>query len=210
MNDADKQSRLESLRKEVEQLERELSVEPETWRASDSSFYGAYHATTGVMLGAVGAMASLLFNVVGSAIIGQHPLRLIQVYLTFPLGEKALSDDFASGMALALGCCLYIATGMLLGIPFQMAFARFMPNADLIKRAMFATVIGIGLWLLSFYGAIAWLQPLLFHGDWIIDSSILPPWVGAATHLVFAWTMALVYPWGALTPYTRQTRTQSS
>ena len=44
-----------------------------------------------------------------------------------------------------------------------------------------------------------WLQPLLFHGDWIV--TMIPPWVAALTHLVFAWTMALVYPLGTYTPY---------
>ena len=48
------------------------------------------------------ALASLLFNVVGASLFDKHPLRLIQVYLTFPLGEKALGDDF-SGFALGGG-----------------------------------------------------------------------------------------------------------
>ena len=206
MNNEEKLKRLETLRQEVSQLELELASEPQTWTSDESNYYGFYHATTGAMLGAIGAMASLLFNVVGSLAIGQHPLRLIQVYLTFPLGEKALTDEFAGGMALALGCCLYIGTGMLLGIPFQMAIARFIPRSSLMTRLLFATVIGIVIWGVSFYGVIAWLQPLLFGGNWIVEPATLPPWVGAATHLVFAWTMALVYPWGEYRPYQRQTR----
>jgi hypothetical protein len=31
----------------------------------------------------------------------------------------------------------------------------------------------------------------------------VPWWVAAATHLVFAWTMVLVYPLGEFTPYKR-------
>ena len=39
-----------------------------------------------------GVQDALLVNVIGSLAVGQHPLKLIQVYLTFPLGEKALSS----------------------------------------------------------------------------------------------------------------------
>ena len=49
------------------------------------------------------------------------------------------------------------------------------------------------------------LQPLLFGGNWIV--SLIPWWVGALTHLVYGWTMALVYPLGQYVPYRRQTET---
>ncbi len=194
---------LESLRKRVQQLDVELHAPPEHWQASE--YYATYHATTGFFLGGIAALASLLFNVVGASLFEKHPLRLIQVYLTFPLGEKALGDNFNTGIALAVGCCLYIATGMLLGIPFQMAIARFIPNAKLGVRLVLATVLGLVLWVINFYGILAWLQPLLFGGSWIVDPNLLPPWVAALTHLVFAWTMALLYPWGAYVPYRPQT-----
>ena len=42
------------------------------------------------MLGSIAAVASLMFNVVGAAIAGLHPLHIIKVYLTFPLGARAL------------------------------------------------------------------------------------------------------------------------
>jgi hypothetical protein len=130
---------------------------------------------------------------------------LIQVYLTFPLGEKALGDDFSTGIALAVGCCLYIATGMVLGIPFQMVIARFLPQAKLGPRLALASALGLALWLINFYGILSWLQPMLFGGNWIVDPQLLPPWVAALTHLVFAWTMALIFPWGAYSPYRPQT-----
>ena len=44
-----------------------------------------------------GAATSLLFNVVGSLMVGQHPLKLIQVYLTFgngSLGTFKFGRDF--------------------------------------------------------------------------------------------------------------------
>jgi len=198
VNTENKQERLAELRAEVAELERELNAPPKTWKPSDAPYYGFYHATAGLMLGIVGAIASLLFNIVGSLAIGQNPLRLIQVYLTFGLGESALSPEFDTGMAMAIGCCLYIGTGMLLGIPFQMAIAKFFPDANLSVRLMFATALGLILWAVNFYLVLSWLQPALFGGDWIVDPKILPPWVGAATHVVFAWTMACIYPWGRI------------
>ena len=202
----EKRVRLEKLREEVTELERELgeSTTP-IWQPTPSDYYGMYHATSGLVLGMAGALASLLLNVVGSLVVGQHPLKLIQVYLTFPLGERALTEEFNTGIGLAIGCCLYLGTGMVLGVLLQMAFARFTPNANLTTRLLFATFLGLVLWGVNFYLILDWLQPLLCGGNWIVDSTILPPWVGAATHLVFAWTMAVLYPWGRHHPYQRPT-----
>src|SRR5689334_1876684 len=75
---------------------------------------------SGMLLGALAGCVSLLANVIGSvlwpAFSGepQHPLRLIQVYLTFPMGEVALRLD--SGLTMAAGCGLYLLTGMLYGV----------------------------------------------------------------------------------------------
>src|SRR5262249_47475545 len=107
--------RLQELRTEVRALETDLA-EQRDW--PPRRFYTVYAVLAGFVLGAAGAVASLLFNVIGSLIVHQHPLKLIQVYLTFPLGEPALQLD--SGLALAIGCCLYLLTGMVLGIPFQL------------------------------------------------------------------------------------------
>ncbi len=197
------ENELAELRQRVAKLETKLREPPPHWEARE--FYGLYHATAGFMFGGIGAAASLLFNIVGSLLVSKDPLQLIRVYLTFPLGEKALAADFNSGIALAVGCCLYLATGMLLGVPFQLVMARFFSGAGLMTRLVVSTVLGILLWLLNFYGILAWLQPALFGGNWITDPAILPPWVGALTHLVFAWTMGLIFPWGNYQPYHRQT-----
>ena len=191
-----KKQRLAELREEAAQLEREIESRPETWQHSDQQYYGMYHATAGLLLGSIGAIVSLLFNIVGSLIVQQNPLQLIKVYLTFPLGEKALSPEFDTGMAMAIGCCLYVGTGMLLGIPIQMAIAKFMPDGKLPARLLLASALGLIIWAINFYGILAWLQPALFGGNWVVDPDILPTWVAAATHLVFAWTMAYLYPWG--------------
>jgi hypothetical protein len=160
-------------------------------------FYVTYQVLAGCVLGMFGAATSLLFNVVGSLLIGQHPLRLIQVYLTFPLGEAGLTVD--SGLTLAVGCCLYLGTGMLLGIPFQLVLTWLGDRAPVRTRFLAVTFLAVGIWLFNFYGVLSWLQPLLFGGDWIV--AMIPPWVAALTHLVFGWTMLLVQPLGVFVPY---------
>lgn len=193
---------LESLQTRMEALEQELAGQggDADWQ---SRYYGAYYATTGFMLGIFGAAMSLLFNIIGSVSFPQlqgehaHPLRLIQVYLTFPLGEQALSLD--TGLALVIGCCLYLATGMVYGVFFNLVLTGWAPRATLGRRMIYASALSLALWLVNFYGILSWLQPLLLHGNWIVE--LVPWWVAALTHLVFGWTMALVYPWGQFTPY---------
>ena len=94
---------------------------------------------------------------------------------------------------------------MVLGVPFQVIMARALPRGTMLQRLCLATVLGLLLWAVNFYLILSWLQRLLFHGDWITDPAYLPPWVGAATHVVFAWTMVLLSPWGQYEPYRRQT-----
>lgn len=213
MNVESKKQRLEQLREELRQLEDEVRHEEagETWQPS--GFYGAYYATTGFMLGIFGAVVSLLANVIAAPIAGKHPLELIRVYLTFPLGEQALelskgpASTYVLGddVVIAFGCCLYLGTGMLLGVPFHVALTRVAPEGRLVVRIIVGLILATLLWLVSFYGILSWLQPLLFGGDWITDSAILPWWVAWATHLVFGWTMAMVHPWGRYQPYFRPT-----
>jgi hypothetical protein len=198
-----KRRELEELRDRARQLELELDQAAlEVWRPT--GYYTMYYATTGFMLGIFGAAASLLFNIVGSLFVGQHPLELIRVYLTFPLGDSALQTD--TGLALAVGCCLYLATGMLLGIPFYLVLTWITPNSSLSTRLVVVTVLSLAVWVINFYGILWWLQPLLI--DMQPENEIvrrIPPWVAALTHLVFGWTMALVYPWGLYVPYRRPT-----
>lgn len=187
----------EELRSRLRQLEAELAG-ADQW--PPQTFYTTYHVLAGFVLGACGAATSLLFNVVGSLLVGRHPLDLIRVYLTFPLGEQALKTE--DGLTLAIGCCLYLATGMMLGIPFHLVLTRWFATATFLKRFGVATAMALGLWLFNFYGVLSWLQLVLFGGQWIVME--IPWYVGAATHLVFGWTMLLVQPLGVYVPY-RQT-----
>lgn len=207
-NLAAKRAELARLQAEAAKLEAELGTAEQPnndW--TRQGYYLTYYATAGFFLGMVAALTSLVFNVVGASMAGENPLQLIKVYLTFGLGEKALDPALDSGMALAIGCCLYIATGMLLGIVFHVVLTRFCAQSGLLGRLACASVLAIAIWLINFYLLLSWIQPLLFGGNWItsIDPVYLPWWVAVATHLVFGWTMALVYPWGLFQPYRLQT-----
>jgi hypothetical protein len=202
MDSADRQHKLDELaelQRRVAELQREVHAPPEHWQAE--RFYTAYYATTGFMLGMFGAATSLLFNVVGSALVEQHPLRLIQIYLTFPLGGRALELD--GGLTMVIGCCLYIGTGMLLGAPFHLLLTWATAESKVSYRYLVATILATSMWFVHFYLILAWLQPLLFEGNWIVEQ--IPWWIGLFTHLIYGWTMALVYPLGQYVPYRRQT-----
>lgn len=192
------------LRKRMEQLEEEAAAAEPISSDWTRRYYLSYYATTGFFLGMIGALTSLVFNIVGSLLVGQHPLQLIKVYLTFGLAERALAPELESGLALAIGCCLYLATGMLLGSLFQVVLSRFAEKGTLGERLLIASGLGLAVWIVNYYLLLSWLQPLLFGGSWIVR--LVPWWVAALTHLVFGWTMAVVYPLGMYEPY--QVRTE--
>lgn len=196
-----KERELAKLRAAVRDLEIELGGMPTQESPSGiwppPQYYLSYHVLAGCVLGMLAACTSLLFNVVGSAVIGQYPLQLIRVYLTFPMGGQALQVD--GGLLLALGCCLYLATGMVLGVPIHLILTRWLGTASFAARCATATALGLALWLINFYGILSWLQPLLFGGRWIVEQ--IPWWVAALTHLVFAWTVLLMEPLGVFIPY---------
>lgn len=207
---ADRRARAAELRAAAEAIEAEIdTAEADFSDWKQRGYYLTYYATAGFFLGMVAALASLMFNIVGASVAGKNPLQLIKVYLTFGLGAKALDPSLDSGLALAIGCVLYIATGMVLGIVFHVALTRFAPQAGLVGRLLWASGLAVAIWLLNFYGLLSWIQPLLFGGNWITstDPVYLPWWVALATHLVFGWTMALIYPWGLYQPYRLQTET---
>lgn len=187
---------LDQLRAQVAAVEAELvsEINPNAW--VPTTYYTTYHILAGMILGLAGAVTSLLFNIVGAAMVGKHPLELIRVYLTFPLGEKALTID--SGFALAAGCCLYLGTGMIGGVPFHLILSRYFGASSFAVRFGIASILGVGVWLINFYGIIAWLQPTLIGGNWIVER--VPVYVALSTHLVFGWTMLAVDQWGKFAP----------
>jgi hypothetical protein len=191
------QVELERLKAQVAAIEEQMAARaaPPEW--PPQGYYTTYHILAGRVLGLFGATASLVFNIIGAAMVGRHPLELIRVYLTFPLGAGAL--ELQSGFALAAGCCLYLATGMLLGIPFHLVFSRYLSRSSGTTRFVAATALSLVIWVVNFYGLISWIQPLLIGGAWILER--IPIYVAVTTHLVFGWTMLLVEQWGRFVPY---------
>lgn len=171
----------------------EKPVPPRPWQ--EANYRPSTYLTAGLFVGALAGCTSLLFNIVGGLLWspgGQElqPLRLIQVYLTFPLGAAAL--ELNSGLTLALGCLLYLATGMMYGLLFEFAMSWFVPQVGLLARVVICSLLALLVWAVNFYGILAWLQPLLIGGRWIVE--LVPWWVAAFTHLIFGWTVALLYP----------------
>lgn len=168
----------------------------------EPGYNAARYAVVGLVLGGIAGCTSLIVNVIGSALWpaisgeAQHPLRIIQVYLTFPLGESALRLN--SGAVLALGCLLYLGTGMLYGMLFELVISYFLPFARTGARLATCALLSVIVWAVNYYGVLLWLQPLLLGGSWIVD--LIPSWVAVLTHLVFGSTMALLYPLGEYHP----------
>ena len=181
---------------------RRLEAEPATEKGKTwppDRFYLVWHVVIGLMLGTLGAGVTLLVNILGAPLFGQRPLELIRVYLTFPMGERALEVD--QGVVLFVGCLLYLVTGALYGVLFHLGFQIYLGKASFGKRLGIATLVGLGLWILNFYLILSWLQPMLLGDNWIVR--LVPPWVGALTHLAFAWTLLAGETWGHFEPYRR-------
>ena len=181
---------------EIRRLERADAGEPgsdsqaKTW--PPDGYYLLWHVVVGSMLGLIGALASLLANVIGAPLFGKPPLELIRVYLTFPMGQRALEAE--DGVVLFVGCLLYLCTGAVYGSFFHVVMSSMFPTASATKRFLIATGIGLGLWVVNFYLVLSWLQPMLLGDNWIVR--MVPAWVAALTHLAFAWTMLVIEFWG--------------
>lgn len=190
------------LREELERLQRQVhAVQERLGRSNDAEpwwpkFYTAYHVMVGAVLGLAGAAVALMFNIVGSLMVGQHPLQLIRVFLTFPLGEAALGTE--DGFALSSGFFLYFGAGMFFGAGLHVVLERFLGKASAAKRLLVAAGLGLALWVVNFYLILSWLQPLLFGGRWVVSE--IPFWVAAATHVVFALTIGAGKLWGSFEP----------
>jgi hypothetical protein len=169
MNVKAKSNRTISLHIPIKEFDEQLpdTIIPVPLRPWPEAGYTAWpYLKAGIVLGGFAGCTSLLMNIIGSvfwpAIGGeeQHPLRLIQVYLTFPLGESALQLN--SGALLALGCMLYLCTGMLYGMLFAFLMSYLLPHAKLGARLIFCSILALGVWAINFYALLAWIQPLVW------------------------------------------------
>ncbi len=176
----------------IRELEAQAAAEQEPQSWPPDRFYLLWHIVIGLLLGAFGSLVSLAVNVLGAPLFGRHPLELIRVYLTFPMGAEALIVE--EGVVLFVGCMLYLVTGALYGILFHLVMTLYFADASKGKRFLVASAIGLALWVINFYLIISWLQPILLDDNWIIR--LIPWWVGAGTHLAFAWTVLIGELWG--------------
>jgi hypothetical protein len=110
---AAKRARLADLRAQTARLEAELdgavdagldgaAQERVDW--AGQGYYLTYYATSGFFLGIVGALASLMFNIIGATLAGKDPLQLIRVYLTRPSTIRWHSPWGACSTS-PRGCC---------------------------------------------------------------------------------------------------------
>ena len=199
MDPKERKRRVEHHLEEIRRLEETPTAEGDESSWPPSGFYLVWHIMVGMALGTLAAAVSLVANVVGGPLFGHKPLDLIRVYLTFPMGERALAVE--EGVVLTIGCGLYLVTGALFGVLLHLVFTTYFRNASPVRRFMISTAMGLGLWVTSFYLVLNWLQPLLLGGDWIV--AMIPWWVGALTHLTFTWTLGVGEMWGRFEPYER-------
>jgi hypothetical protein len=181
-------------REAIQRLEsEELPGGADAW--PPKGFYLVWHLVVGITLGGLGALVSLAFNVIGAPLFGQPSMQLIRVYLTFPMGERALVAE--EGLVLSVGAGLYLATGAILGIAFHL-FLRNYRKGGPARLFLISTATGLAVWIVNFYLILSWLQPALLGGRWIVDQ--IPIWVAVLTHLAFAWTIWAGEVWGRVEP----------
>lgn len=176
---------LSRLYEEMARLEDEYSIGDSPWLPERLLFL--YNILAGLAAGCVGATGSLLFNIFGSLLTGHHPLEIIRIYLTFPLGLPALHLE--TGPILAAGTCVYLLAGSLFGIAFHAVLSGVFAQAPGIWRILAASAMGLTLWVVNFYVVLGWLHLLLTGNSHI--TSLWPAWLAAMTHLVYAWTLLL-------------------
>jgi hypothetical protein len=129
------QEHLEAIR-ELEATEAEQTTAA-AW--PPPGFYPLWHLVVGVMLGSIGSLVSLAGNAIGAPLFGEHPLQLIRVYLTFPMGARALEAD--QGLVLFAGCLLYLVTGALYGVAFHFVMTLYFADASRTTRFLFGSAM---------------------------------------------------------------------
>lgn len=178
---------LERVYAEAARLENALRDAPD-WDVDPGRVVFTYHVLAGLLTGFVGAAAGLVYSMLGSLLLSLHPLLMIRVYLTLPYGERAL--NVTTGPMLALGVIIYLVIGALYGIPFHVVLGGFLRNAPGVWRALIAAAMGLIVWVVNYYVVLFWLQPTITGSQSL--AWLVPTWLAASTHVVFAWTMALM------------------
>jgi cytochrome c oxidase cbb3-type subunit 2 len=161
-----------------------------------AGFYLTFYVVAGTIIGILGSLTSFIFNVVGSLLVSQDPLRFLRVYGTFFLGARALTtEDLNFFMLVAV---VHFSVGAAAGAVFHVLVNRFVPGRAGLQIVLGAAY-GLLMWIVNFYLVIVWLQPRLVGEAYVIQ--LMPAWVAALTHVVYGVTLGVLQPLGRFVAY---------
>jgi hypothetical protein len=173
---------------------RGAEARPAPW--PPRGFYLTFYVVAGLLLGILGSLTSFLFNVLGSLIVNQDPLRILRVYGTVFLGAKALTtDDLNFFMLVAV---VHFSLGALAGAVFHVLVNRFVPDRPALQIVLGA-LYGLLIWVVNFYCILIWLQPRLVGQPYVLE--LMPVWIAVLTHVVYGLTLGVLQPLGRFVPY---------
>lgn len=188
---------IEQHRQAISRLEQELARDQTSvavW--PPPGFYATYYLVAGLMLGTMGAINSFLFNLVGSFVVNQDPMLLLRVLGTFFIGESALTTHDMTFLMLVM--LTHLSVGAVAGAIFHLVLNLLWPRLSGLGLLLVSAGFGVLLWVVTFYGVIAWLQPMLVGQAYILQ--MMPVWVALLTHVVYGMTLGLLQPMGRFVP----------
>lgn len=189
---------IEQHRLAISRLQEELAVRRPGARSwPPPGFYATFYIVAGLMLGTLGAINSFLFNLIGSFAVNQDPMLILRVLGTFFIGARALVTDDMTFLMLVM--LTHLAVGAVAGAIFHLGLNLFRPGLAAFKLLLVSAAFGLLLWIMSFYGVISWLQPILVGQAYILE--MMPIWVAASTHVIYGLTLGLLQPMGRFVPY---------
>ncbi len=161
-----------------------------------AGFYLTYYVVAGTLIGILGSLASFLVNVVGSLVVDQDPLRILRVYGTVFLGERALTtSDLNFFMLVAV---VHFSVGAVAGAVFHVTVNKFVPDRPLLQIIL-GGAYGLCMWLVNFHLVLVWLQPRLVGEPYVLE--LMPTSIAVLTHLVYGLTLGVLQPLGRFEPY---------
>lgn len=192
------QEEIEEHRAAIASIEARLrAIEPVARPAwPPVGFYMTYYVVAGTLIGILGSLASFAVNVVGSLVVNQDPLRILRVYGTVFLGERALTTtDLNFFMLVAV---VHFSVGAVAGAVFHVAVNKFVPDRPLLQIIL-GGAYGLCMWLVNFHLILVWLQPRLVGEPYVLE--LMPTWIAVLTHLVYGLTLGVLQPLGRFEPY---------
>ncbi len=198
MNRDEIHDRIAEHRRAITELEAALGAAPEvaspTW--PPPGFYLTFYVVSGLLIGILGSVTSFAFNVLGSLIVNQDPLRFLRVYGTVFLGPQALTTDSLDFFMVV--AVVHFSVGAAGGAVYHVLVNRFLPDRPVLQVALGAAY-GLAMWVVNFYGILIWLQPELVGQAYVLE--LMPAWVAALTHVIYGVTLGLLQPLGRFVPY---------